>query len=769
MTLPQLSDEISLSVQPSFDYAALDPATADRLRGSAALIRQIAQQSIFDMGRELAEAQAELASYSDGTFVAWVEAETGLSTSTAYNLINAYKLKLSFPNVGKLNLTLTAAYQLAAPSTSPEVVEGVLARGEAGERVTRQTVEQVQQTVTQQHAERILACFGDPARPRHVADLRRESGLEDSAFHKALNFLLGDRKVRTSGAAMYQRLPDPPSPAANAARDAAISEPPLAEDALRAVFNPDAIKLIGRTDDGAHHRAIDVARHLVAAGLWNGADELRFDAYDLHYKLLGPFPIATTDLKPGDDYTLIFSNERLADAILAVLAGGPLTYAEMWRAVDAHLRYRVNAAQLATVGGKLLAAGQAIRIGIRYAVPSTPAPAANAARDTEISADSAPAPALLSERVWTSRDGTLIVRAQQMAVGRYPWVVGIDEMRHGQVMYAWASGGATMLEAFRDTRSKREVSAELGRMVNAEQLERVSEISVEPIPSPDAPEAAQAPEPAPRAPVRPSWLGPEQIRERTWTSRDGSLTVRLYEDGPHAWSAQIQLREDNIIRIWSRPGVDALSAFRAARAQYDRGPSAISDPSPAPAPEPVPDAPPPPQMATAANGAPAHSDDHDPALQFAYLLEKDLAERVLAANQAITRVLELRALRSLHVLPAESLQRLERELADLGRLADTQLRPYLARQGGRLAFMRAERQPYEDGDAGLVLSTVERLRQAVADLQAVNPASPRLQSLLPSVRRDLTHDLACAEAHLSQIRTAIRPLALADQPTERSL
>ena len=78
---------------------------------------------------------------------------------------------------------------------------------------------------------------------------------------------------------------------------------PTVVDELHATFDHDAITLAGRTDDGAWHRAIEVARKLVAAGIWNGDDRIEFDAYALHDKLFGVNRVEPKDLVPGDDYS----------------------------------------------------------------------------------------------------------------------------------------------------------------------------------------------------------------------------------------------------------------------------------------------------------------------------------------------------------------------------------------------------------------------------------------------------------------------------------
>lgn len=123
-------------------------------------------------------------------------------------------------------------------------------------------------------------------------------------------------------------------------------------DELRARFDQDAFTLAGHTDDGARHRGIEIARKLVAAGIWNGRDWIEFDAYALHDKLFGVNPVAPEDLVEDEDYWFVgrpaeqgdepaaaeeiepdgespdviaLSND-LAGRILDVLAAGAISY-----------------------------------------------------------------------------------------------------------------------------------------------------------------------------------------------------------------------------------------------------------------------------------------------------------------------------------------------------------------------------------------------------------------------------------------------------------
>lgn len=59
----------------------------------------------------------------------------------------------------------------------------------------------------------------------------------------------------------------------------------------------------GRSDTGAHHRAIDVARKLFEAGLWDGHGLLIVhEAYEMQAKMqLGLLPVQDLDYEFGED------------------------------------------------------------------------------------------------------------------------------------------------------------------------------------------------------------------------------------------------------------------------------------------------------------------------------------------------------------------------------------------------------------------------------------------------------------------------------------
>ncbi len=108
----------------------------------------------------------------------------------------------------------------------------------------------------------------------------------------------------------FYRIPDPPPSESDQESPivvvtASLDLGTLRIDELHATFDHDAITLLGRSDDGAWHRAIEIARKLVAANVWNGDDRIEFDAYALHDRLFGVNRVEPSDLVEGDDYQFV--------------------------------------------------------------------------------------------------------------------------------------------------------------------------------------------------------------------------------------------------------------------------------------------------------------------------------------------------------------------------------------------------------------------------------------------------------------------------------
>jgi hypothetical protein len=81
------------------------------------------RESGMEVGEAVHEAHEVLATERKGLFEQWVECETEIGLSSAYNLKNVYERNCDFPIIGKLPPTV--AYLLAAPGTPKKAIEAV--------------------------------------------------------------------------------------------------------------------------------------------------------------------------------------------------------------------------------------------------------------------------------------------------------------------------------------------------------------------------------------------------------------------------------------------------------------------------------------------------------------------------------------------------------------------------------------------------------------------------------------------------------------------
>src|SRR5262249_751528 len=120
------------------------PAAVEALlRESAAAIHDIRssirKQSVdgaIEIGRRLSVVKEKI---DHGHWLRWLKREFGWSDRSARNFINVYKMTRS-PNkleiISNLSISPTALYLLAAPRTPDKVRDEVLARAEAGEKMS---------------------------------------------------------------------------------------------------------------------------------------------------------------------------------------------------------------------------------------------------------------------------------------------------------------------------------------------------------------------------------------------------------------------------------------------------------------------------------------------------------------------------------------------------------------------------------------------------------------------------------------------------------
>lgn len=131
----------------TFAYEEIDPETRISLKQRAGRIGERTRRmatDIWENGREFAEAQQELASYGNGRFLAWVEAETGYSKSTVYRMIEVHQ-RLDFPKLGKTDIVASALYLLASASTPEAAREEVMSAAERGEAISHGRAKEIVQ------------------------------------------------------------------------------------------------------------------------------------------------------------------------------------------------------------------------------------------------------------------------------------------------------------------------------------------------------------------------------------------------------------------------------------------------------------------------------------------------------------------------------------------------------------------------------------------------------------------------------------------------
>lgn len=73
-------------IQP-FNYGEVEPATAEKLKRHAAVIKGVQSKAIYEIGEELQAAHDELANHRNGTFFAWCES-IGIKSTTAKEILS---------------------------------------------------------------------------------------------------------------------------------------------------------------------------------------------------------------------------------------------------------------------------------------------------------------------------------------------------------------------------------------------------------------------------------------------------------------------------------------------------------------------------------------------------------------------------------------------------------------------------------------------------------------------------------------------------------
>jgi Protein of unknown function (DUF3102) len=124
-----------LQTLPLFDYASLDRATSEFLKSRAAEVKALMRQTVENFiktGTILIEVKKRL---PHGQWTLWCETEFGWTPRTARRMINVAET-FSLESLTNLDITTSALYILAAPTTPEEAREEALLLAQKGQRIT---------------------------------------------------------------------------------------------------------------------------------------------------------------------------------------------------------------------------------------------------------------------------------------------------------------------------------------------------------------------------------------------------------------------------------------------------------------------------------------------------------------------------------------------------------------------------------------------------------------------------------------------------------
>lgn len=153
----------------NFDYSEFEKDDKGKLISLAGQIkkaRDTYDDSLFDLGEVIAHAHSVLTKHGSGSFVKWIELETGIENTTAYNYMYAWMRFHGFPN--RNMITAGAMYKLSAPKAPPAAAKEAEKLANKGERVTESVAsELVKKHKPEKVTEKVYSSVG---KTEHVAD-----------------------------------------------------------------------------------------------------------------------------------------------------------------------------------------------------------------------------------------------------------------------------------------------------------------------------------------------------------------------------------------------------------------------------------------------------------------------------------------------------------------------------------------------------------------------------------------------------------------------
>lgn len=138
----ELLEHLSTQQSPNFNYGVLKTETRMVIQQLTCEIKTLMRrnaQDIIDIGQKLVEVKQHL---GRGSFIKWLKSEFNWSVSSATKFMQVWE-QFKFVNFKNLNITASALYLIAAPSTSKEARAEALERASFGENITYTKAKQI--------------------------------------------------------------------------------------------------------------------------------------------------------------------------------------------------------------------------------------------------------------------------------------------------------------------------------------------------------------------------------------------------------------------------------------------------------------------------------------------------------------------------------------------------------------------------------------------------------------------------------------------------
>jgi Protein of unknown function (DUF3102) len=126
-----------------FEYSTLPPQQRVSIQKITIEIKESLRKTVrtvWETGKRLAEVRSQIEAYQ---FNLWLKSEFDWSRRTAYNFISVYEAfpEFSSANFAQLNISISALYLLAAPSTHQVTRKKIMDRALSGEYISHKVIQ----------------------------------------------------------------------------------------------------------------------------------------------------------------------------------------------------------------------------------------------------------------------------------------------------------------------------------------------------------------------------------------------------------------------------------------------------------------------------------------------------------------------------------------------------------------------------------------------------------------------------------------------------